>query len=82
MKTDVLDVLNFATSVGLLSLIRKKVNAMSGKTALAMDPAEWRQYRPFRAGDKALPLARSEEARRVASCLARFRQAFFSHLME
>jgi predicted nucleotidyltransferase len=45
---------------------------MSGKTALEMDPAEWRQYRPFRAGKDAPPLAAQvKEARRVASTLAR-----------
>ena len=48
----------------------EKVNVMSGKTALEMDPAEWRQYRPFRTGKKTLPSARAEEARGVASSLA------------
>jgi predicted nucleotidyltransferase len=44
---------------------------MPGKTALEMDPAEWRQYRPFRVGKKTPPLAaQAEEARRVASALA------------
>jgi predicted nucleotidyltransferase len=45
---------------------------MSGKTALEMDPAEWRKYRPFRAGKETPPpSAQTEEARRVASALAR-----------
>lgn len=45
---------------------------MSGKTALEMDPAEWRQYRPFRAEKKVVPFsAQTEEARQVASALAR-----------
>lgn len=45
---------------------------MSGKTALEMDPAEWRQYRPFRVGKEEPPLsARANEARREASALAR-----------
>ncbi len=44
---------------------------MPGKTALEMSPAEWRQYRPFRSGKKAPPLAaQAEEARRVAGALA------------
>lgn len=44
---------------------------MPGKTALEMSPAEWRQYRPFRAGKKAPSLAaQAEEARRVAAALA------------
>jgi predicted nucleotidyltransferase len=37
-----------------------------------MGPAEWRQYRPFRAGKDAPPLAaQMKEARRLASTLAR-----------
>lgn len=44
---------------------------MSGKTALEMDPAEWRQYQPFRTKDKAARSpSQSEEARRFAACLA------------
>jgi uncharacterized protein len=44
---------------------------MPGKTAFEMSPAEWRQYRPFRAGKKTPPLvAQAEEARRVATFLA------------
>jgi hypothetical protein len=60
------------TGVDLLYLIPEKVSVMSGKTALEMDPAEWRQYRPFRAGKAASPLStQAEEARGVASALAR-----------
>jgi len=60
--------LSFATSIGLPYPIEKG-EVMSGKTVLEMDPAEWRQYRPFRTG-KTLPSARADEARRVASSLA------------
>lgn len=60
------------TGVDLLAFIQEKVSVMAGKTALEMDPAEWRQYRPFRAGKAAPPpSAQTEEARRVASALAR-----------
>jgi len=49
----------------------EKVSIMPGKTALEMDPAEWRRYRPFRT-ETAVPSATQvEEARRVASTLAR-----------
>ena len=58
-------------SVKLPYLIPEKVSVMSAKTAFEMDPAEWRRYRPFRAGKEASPSsAQAEEARRVASALA------------
>ncbi len=45
---------------------------MSGKTALEMNPAEWQNYKPFRAAKKhPISSAQPEEARRIASALAR-----------
>ena len=44
---------------------------MTGKTALEMDPAELRRYRPFRTGTSVSSSAQVEEARWVASALAR-----------
>lgn len=42
-----------------------------------MDPAEWRRYRPFRTGPAVPSAAQVEEARRVASILARELQSRF-----
>lgn len=50
---------------------------MPGKTALEMNPAELRQYRPFRTGTAVSSSAQVEEARRVASALARGLRSLF-----
>jgi predicted nucleotidyltransferase len=51
--------------------LTKKANNMPARTALEMDPAEWRNYRPFHSQE---PLSaesvRASEARKVADKLA------------